>query len=29
MRNERGDDVVIVLVGNKADLSDKRLSSVL
>lgn len=28
MRNERGDDVVIVLVGNKADLSDKRLSSV-
>lgn len=24
MRSERGNDVIIVLVGNKADLSDKR-----
>ena len=24
VRSERGDDVIIVLVGNKADLSDKR-----
>lgn len=24
MRNERGDDVIIVLVGNKTDLNDKR-----
>lgn len=24
MRNERGQDVIIVLVGNKTDLSDKR-----
>jgi len=24
VRNERGDDVVIVLVGNKTDLNDKR-----
>jgi Ras-related protein Rab-6A len=25
VRSERGNDVIIVLVGNKADLSDKRL----
>lgn len=24
VRAERGDDVIIVLVGNKSDLSDKR-----
>jgi Ras-related protein Rab-6A len=24
VRSERGNDVIIVLVGNKADLSDKR-----
>lgn len=24
VRNERGQDVIIVLVGNKTDLSDKR-----
>ena len=24
VRSERGDDVVIVLVGNKTDLNDKR-----
>lgn len=24
VRGERGNDVIIVLVGNKADLSDKR-----
>lgn len=24
VRNERGDDVIIVLVGNKTDLNDKR-----
>jgi Ras-related protein Rab-6A len=24
VRNERGDDVIIVIVGNKTDLSDKR-----
>ena len=28
VRNERGDDVVIMLVGNKTDLSDKRQVSV-
>ena len=28
MRAERGDDVVIMLVGNKTDLSDKRQVSV-
>ena len=28
MRNERGNDVVIVLVGNKTDLSEKRQVSV-
>lgn len=27
MRSERGNDVIIVLVGNKADLSDKRYMS--
>lgn len=24
VRNERGNDVIIILVGNKTDLSDKR-----
>ena len=28
VRNERGNDVIIVLVGNKTDLSDKRQVSV-
>ena len=28
IRNERGNDVIIVLVGNKTDLSDKRQVSV-
>lgn len=27
VRSERGNDVIIVLVGNKADLSDKRYAS--
>lgn len=28
MRNERGNDVIIILVGNKTDLSEKRQVSV-
>ena len=28
MRNERGNDVIVVLVGNKTDLSEKRQVSV-
>ena len=28
VRSERGNDVIVVLVGNKADLSDKRFAFV-